>query len=420
LSNRIARNIFATVLVGSALFASGGASAAQLTLNWVDQAGGTAYFTIERKTETTGAYAPIATTGTGTTTYADPTVVASTTYCYRVKASNVFGDSGYSNEACGSVAAGLDVTVTKAGTGSGTVVSNPSGINCGGDCVASFAPGRVITLTAIPSSGSTFSGWSGAGCSGRAPCTLVGNVPLTVTATFTGSSTEATPPTLTLVYNGMLRDRVGQSNTALGPDAALDGTLTATLSAAGGRTITGLRLDSNAPGTWDTTSATDYWVLGVAATLDGPLLNAAGTMAVNFAVADGGSLVLFASDYLGTEFLSGNTLTLTVTFADGLTATAVTTVPSCPESERRFMKASFSGYTSPHLDASRDVSLRVVKKTYRRQPSSTIAISSTLYAHGLSINFRSSSTRERPKPTTHASKLMQMRRKASASSRRMK
>src|SRR5207244_10983217 len=104
--------------------------------------------------------------------------------------------------------------------------------------------------------------------------------------------------------------------------------LTATLSASGGRTVTALRLDSNAPGIWDTTSATGYWVLGVAASLDGALLNAPGTMAVNFPVADGGSFVVFAADYLNSEFLPGRTLTLTATFADGSTATAVTVVGS--------------------------------------------------------------------------------------------
>ena len=102
MSNRIVWKIFGALLIGSALLAVGAASAAQLTLDWVDNTGGTAYFTIERKTETTGTYAPIATAGTGTITYADSAVVAGTTYCYRVKASNAFGDSGYSNEACGS------------------------------------------------------------------------------------------------------------------------------------------------------------------------------------------------------------------------------------------------------------------------------------------------------------------------------
>jgi hypothetical protein len=70
-----------------------------------------------------------------------------------------------------------------------------------------------------------------------------------------------------LAYNGMIRDRVGQSSTALGPDGALDGTLTATLSAPGGRTVTGLRLPKNAPRTWDTSSRTGFWVVAVAPTL---------------------------------------------------------------------------------------------------------------------------------------------------------
>jgi hypothetical protein len=136
---------------------------------------------------------------------------------------------------------------------------------------------------------------------------------------------------LTLAYNGKLRDRVGQGDTALGPDGALDGTLTATLSAPGGRTVTALRLDSNyasAPGIWLTGSpGTTHWVLAAAATLDGAVLNAPGTLAVNFPVADGGSFTIFAADYQGSEFLPGRTLTLTATFADGSTAMAVTTVP---------------------------------------------------------------------------------------------
>jgi hypothetical protein len=50
-------------------------------------------------------------------------------------------------------------------------------------------------------------------------------------------------------------------------------------------------------------------------------------MAVNFPVADGGSFVVFAADYLNSEFQPGRTLTLTATFADGSTATATITVP---------------------------------------------------------------------------------------------
>src|SRR3989442_4106014 len=68
------------------------------------------------------------------------------------------------------------------------------------------------------------------------------------------------------------------------------------------------------------------WVLGVAAPLDGALLNNATTMAVNAAVADGGSLTLFASDYNGGQgFATGRTLTVTATFSAGASAHGLAT-----------------------------------------------------------------------------------------------
>ena len=85
-------------------------------------------------------------------------------------------------------------------------------------------------------------------------------------------------------------------------DGAFDGTLAVTLSATGGRTVTGLRLNSSTPGVvWDTSSATAFfWVLGVSATPTRRAPpNAPGTMAVNFFVPNGGSFVLYGSDYQG-------------------------------------------------------------------------------------------------------------------------
>lgn len=56
--------------------------------------------------------------------------------------------------------------VTKAGTGSGTVTSNPAGIDCGVDCLESYPRNTVVTLTPLPDAGSTFAGWRGdADCS---------------------------------------------------------------------------------------------------------------------------------------------------------------------------------------------------------------------------------------------------------------
>src|SRR5438876_1092070 len=103
--------------------------------------------------------------------------------------------------------------------------------------------------------------------------------------------------------------------------------MTLTLSAPGGRTVTALQLSNGIGGTWDTTSPNAAWLLGVALSLDGALLNNATTMAVSQTVPDGGSLRLFASDYNGGQgFAAGRTLTVTATFSDGSSAQAVTTV----------------------------------------------------------------------------------------------
>jgi len=75
------------------------------------------------------------------------------------------------------------LTVNKNGTGSGTVTSSPTGINCGATCSASFAQGTTVTLTAAPASGSVFAGWSGA-CTGTGTCTVTMNAAQSVTATF--------------------------------------------------------------------------------------------------------------------------------------------------------------------------------------------------------------------------------------------
>ncbi len=76
-------------------------------------------------------------------------------------------------------------TVSKSGTGAGTVVSSPANISCGVTCSAAFASGTVVTLTATPAdNGSTFTGWSGA-CSGTGTCTVTMDATKDVGAEFT-------------------------------------------------------------------------------------------------------------------------------------------------------------------------------------------------------------------------------------------
>lgn len=64
------------------------------------------------------------------------------------------------------------LTVSKAGTGSGRIISSPSGIDCGAQCIANFPSGSSVTLTAIPDTGSTFTGWSIPSCGTSTTCTV--------------------------------------------------------------------------------------------------------------------------------------------------------------------------------------------------------------------------------------------------------
>ncbi|MCB2180395.1 MAG: right-handed parallel beta-helix repeat-containing protein [Desulfobulbaceae bacterium] len=78
-----------------------------------------------------------------------------------------------------------DLTVSKAGTGTGTVVSTDGFVDCGADCGESYNEGNEVTLVAVAEAGSAFSGWSGGDCSGTGECTTVINADRSVTATFT-------------------------------------------------------------------------------------------------------------------------------------------------------------------------------------------------------------------------------------------
>jgi hypothetical protein len=75
------------------------------------------------------------------------------------------------------------VTVTKAGTGSGTVTSSPGGIDCGATCAGPFAEGTAVTLTAEAAPGSVFTGWS-EDCTGTGDCSLQTDQDHAATATF--------------------------------------------------------------------------------------------------------------------------------------------------------------------------------------------------------------------------------------------
>ena len=236
--------------------------------------------------------------GTTTVTSSSPTVTA------------VSPNQGQSGSA-------VAVTIDGSGFANGASVNAGVGITPSGVTVLS-----ATTLTA------TFT--IAADASAGARDVTVTN-PSGTGGTLANAFTIMTPQTvvMSLAYNGKLRDKVGGGDTARGPDGSSDGTLTLSLSAPGGRTVTALLLQNGIGGSWDTTAGNGIWLLGVATSLDGALLNNAATMAVNTLVPDGGSVRLFASDYNGgLGFSAGLTLTVTVTFSDGTSAQATTTTPA--------------------------------------------------------------------------------------------
>ena len=134
------------------------AFAVRVFVSWEDTTNDETGFRIERKNAAGGSFAQVATVGANTTSYADSSVTAGTTYCYRVRGYNSLGASPDSNEACVTIpTAGFTLTVNA--LGNGTIVA--PGISCGTDCSETYASGTVVGLTVSPLSGAIFLGWSG-------------------------------------------------------------------------------------------------------------------------------------------------------------------------------------------------------------------------------------------------------------------
>lgn len=78
-----------------------------------------------------------------------------------------------------------DLTVTKDGTGTGTVTSLQGGLDCGDTCTINYPEDQTVVLSAAPDSGSMFIGWSDtADCSGTGNCAVTIDTAKTINATF--------------------------------------------------------------------------------------------------------------------------------------------------------------------------------------------------------------------------------------------
>jgi hypothetical protein len=135
----------------------------------------------------------------------------------------------------------VQLTITRAGTGSGKVTAPAAGsvdgmaLLCpGGLCSDSYyrtTSNPTVTLTAAADPGSTFGGWNGGNCAGMNPvCTVTLSTATTVTATFTLSTF---PLTVTVAGPGTVNSNPPGINNCVGVcTASFASTVTVTLSSA--------------------------------------------------------------------------------------------------------------------------------------------------------------------------------------------
>ena len=217
------------------------------------------------------------------------------------------------------------MTVTVGGNGTGTVTSNPSGISCPGTCAADFATGTTVTLSATPTNGSTFNGFSGAGCSGPgSSCTVAMNGEQTVTATFT-AITPIPMSTLSVQKIGSGSGTVTSANQAgincgstCGASFPTNSLVTLTATPATGSTFIGWSNGCSGTGSCDVTLTSDQIIV---AQFD--LVPDLVTLSVNTSGPGDGTVT---SDQEGISCPSA----CTASFPRGTTVVTLTAVPNGP------------------------------------------------------------------------------------------
>lgn len=115
-------------------------SSSSISLTWMDNSSDEANFVVQRSRTSGSGFSTIAILGANTTSHIDTAGLSvSTTYFYRVYATNAAGDSGFSNEASATTGASVliswdrnpETAVNRAGGGYKVYYSSNSGFNPG-------------------------------------------------------------------------------------------------------------------------------------------------------------------------------------------------------------------------------------------------------------------------------------------------
>ena len=160
----------------------------------------------------------------------------------------------------------------------------------------------------------------------------------TPTPTPTPTATPTPTPSqgdFTLTYEGRLRDKVSKSKPGLGADGEADGTFSIILpGTAVNRTVTKLDLVGENGNEWDTDPTNrNVWIVGAAPSIDGSLLNNDdGSVSFDTGNGDGTTknFYIFIPDSNPSSFVQGQSFTLKITFSNGQTISASTTIGSVP------------------------------------------------------------------------------------------
>jgi len=172
-------------------------SPTEVELAWAPGSTDETGFEVERSTGgASGPFTLLTTVGAGVTGHLDAGLEALTEYCYRVRAFNDDGPSGYSETACATTpSATAQYTLTVNVVGAGTVAVDPD--------LPSYEEGQEVTLTATADEGWVFSGWSGALGGTANPATITMVADTEVTAAFDPDPDAEPPPNdVTFVWSG--------------------------------------------------------------------------------------------------------------------------------------------------------------------------------------------------------------------------
>jgi len=173
---------------------------------------------------TTDAHSPVTMSGTGVTWTSSNTAVATIDSTGRATGVGAGTTTITATDAAGAsasttltVVGDVTLSVFRTGAGTGTVTSNPAGINCGTDCSEAYVSGTVVTLTATAAGNSTFAGWSGCDTVSGATCTVTVSSGRTATAAF-----DLQRFTLTVNKTGLLSGQGGVTSNPPGIDCGSD------------------------------------------------------------------------------------------------------------------------------------------------------------------------------------------------------